>query len=59
MSQALQYEDATVATFIANQEKLLDRFNIPKGLNEIGVPEDCVDRIAKNLWLIQHLEPIQ
>jgi alcohol dehydrogenase class IV len=47
MSQALQYEDATVATFIANQEKLLDRFNIPKGLNEIGVPEDCVDRIAK------------
>jgi alcohol dehydrogenase class IV len=25
----------------------LDRFNIPKGLKEIGVPEDCVDRIAE------------
>jgi alcohol dehydrogenase class IV len=47
MSEALQYEDTTVATFIANQETLLDRLNIPKGLNEIGVPEDCVDRIAK------------
>jgi alcohol dehydrogenase class IV len=47
MSEALQYEDTTIATFIANQETLLDRLNIPKGLNEIGVPEDCVDRIAK------------
>ena len=47
MSDALQYEDSTVKTFITNQEKLLDRFNIPKGLNEIGVPEDCVDRIAE------------
>ena len=47
MSEAMQYEDSSVATFITNQEKLLDRFNIPKGLKEIGVPEDCVDRIAE------------
>ena len=24
-----------------------NRFNIPRGLKEIGVPEDCVDRIAE------------
>ena len=47
MSEAMQYEDSSVATFITNQEKLLDRFNIPKGLKEIGIPEDCVDRIAE------------
>ena len=47
MSEAMQYEDSSVATFITNQEKILDRFNIPKGLKEIGVPEDCVDRIAE------------
>ena len=47
MSEVMQYEDNSVATFITNQEKLLDRFNIPKGLKEIGVPEDCVDRIAE------------
>ncbi len=47
MSEAMQYDDSSATTFITNQEKLLDRFNIPKGLREIGVPEDCVDRIAE------------
>ena len=26
---------------------MLDRLQIPKSLSEIGVTEDCVDRIAK------------
>ena len=26
---------------------MLDRIKIPKGLNEIGVPEDCASRIAE------------
>ena len=47
MSEAMQFEDHSIEAFITNIEKMLDRLNIPKSLSEIGVPEDCVERIAK------------
>jgi alcohol dehydrogenase class IV len=47
MSQAMQFEDQSVDSFISNIEKLLDRIKIPTGLHEIGVPEDCASRIAE------------
>ena len=47
MSQAMQFEDHSVDSFISNIEKLLDRIKIPTGLHEIGVPEDCASRIAE------------
>jgi len=47
MAQAMQYEDQTVDHFIESIEKILDRIKIPKGLNEIGVPEDCIERISE------------
>ena len=47
MSQAMQFEDHSVDSFISNIEKLLDRIKIPRGLHEIGVPEDCASRIAE------------
>ena len=47
MSEAMQFEDHSVDGFILNIEKILDRIKIPKSLSEIGVPEDCVDRIAE------------
>ena len=47
MSEAMQFEDHSVDAFISNIEKILDRIKIPKSLSEIGVPEDCVDRIAE------------
>ena len=51
MAQAMQYEDHSVNNFIENVEKLLDRIKIPKGLNEIGVPEDCIERISKKAMI--------
>tara|TARA_B100000686_G_scaffold101086_1_gene108295 strand:- start:8143 stop:9336 length:1194 start_codon:yes stop_codon:yes gene_type:complete len=47
MSEAMQFENHTVDGFISNIEKVLDRIKIPKSLSEIGVPEDCVRRIAE------------
>jgi len=47
MSQAMQFEDHSVDSFITNIEKLLDRIKIPFSLKEIGVPEDCASRIAE------------
>ena len=47
MSEAMQFKDHSVDAFILNIEKILDRIKIPKSLSEIGVPEDCVDRIAE------------
>jgi alcohol dehydrogenase class IV len=53
MSQAMQYADHSSSQFIENMEKILDRIKIPRGLNEIGVPEDCEERIAKKSMLDQ------
>ena len=47
MSEAMQYEDHSVDSFIKNIENLLDRIKIPKSLSEINVPEDCAKRIAE------------
>ena len=47
MSEAMQFKDHSTNSFINNIEKMLDRLQIPKSLSEIGVTEDCVDRIAK------------
>jgi len=47
MAQAMQYKDHSVNHFIESMEKILDRIKIPKGLNEIGVPEDCIERISE------------
>ena len=47
MAQAMQHEDQTADHFIESMEKILDRIKIPRGLNEIGVPEDCIERISE------------
>ena len=47
MSEAMQFKDHSIDSFINNIEKMLDRLQIPKSLSEIGVTEDCVDRIAE------------
>ena len=47
MSEAMQFEKHSVESFINNIEKILDRLQIPKSLSEIGVTEDCIERIAE------------
>ena len=47
MSEAMQFKEHSVDSFINNIEKMLDRLQIPKSLSEIGVTEECVDQIAK------------
>ena len=47
MAQAMQYKDHSANHFIESMEKIQDRIKIPKGLNEIGVPEDCIERISE------------
>ena len=47
MAQAMKIDDHSVGGFIDAIEKLLDELEIPKALSEIGVPTDCVDRIAR------------
>jgi len=51
MSEAMQYEDHSVKSFISNIDGLLDRINIPRSLGEIGVPEDSAERIAEKAML--------
>ena len=47
MSEAMQFENHSVNEFIKNIMQILDRLDIPKGLNEINIPEDCAERIAQ------------
>ena len=47
MSEAMQFTDHYVEGFKENLNKMLDRLKIPNGLNKIGVPQDCYQRIAK------------
>ena len=47
MSSAMYYEDGSVEAFISNLDEILDRIEIPKSLDEIGVPIDCVERISE------------
>ena len=53
MSEAMQFDDHSVNGFKENLNKMLDEVNIPRGLNEIGVPEDSFKRIAKKSMLDQ------
>ena len=53
MSQAMQFEDSSINGFKNNLNEMLDRLKIPRGLNEIGVPEDSYERIAKKSMLDQ------
>ena len=53
MSQAMQFEDNSINGFKNNLNEMLDRLKIPSGLNEIGVPEDSYERIAKKSMLDQ------
>ena len=53
MSEAMQFENHSVDSFIKNIENILDRVNIPKSLSEINVPEDCAKRIAEKAMLDQ------
>jgi alcohol dehydrogenase class IV len=46
MAQSMGLQDSSVDGFIAAVEELLDEIDIPVSLGEIGVPADCVDRIA-------------
>ena len=47
MSEAMQFDDHSVESFISNIEKILDRIQIPQSLSEIGVPESCAARITE------------
>ena len=53
MSEAMQFNDHSIEGFRNNLNKMLDRLKIPNGLNEIGVPEDCFERIAQKSMLDQ------
>ena len=53
MSEAMQFDDHSVKGFKENLNKMLDELDIPRGLNEIGVPEDSFKRIAKKSMLDQ------
>lgn len=51
MADAMGLSDVSVDAFIANIEHMLDDINIPRALNEIGVPADCASRIAEKALL--------
>ena len=51
MAQVVGLEDTSVEALIAAIERLLDDVEIPRSLNEIGVPSDCAHRIAKKAML--------
>ncbi len=46
MAEAMGLDDTSVQGFISAVERLLDGINIPTSLGEIGVPADCIERIA-------------
>ena len=46
MASAIHLKDTGQQGFINHINTLLDNFNIPKSLSKIGVPTDCVARIA-------------
>ncbi|MEM9279319.1 MAG: iron-containing alcohol dehydrogenase [Pseudomonadota bacterium] len=51
MAQAMQLDDQSADGFIIAIEKMLDELAIPKALSEIGVPDDCAERIAEKALL--------
>lgn len=51
MADAMGLENSSVDAFIAEIERRLDQIGIPRSLGEIGVPPDCVQRIAEKAIL--------
>ena len=51
MADAMELRDHSVDAFIAELERILDEINIPKSLQDIGVPVDCAQRIAEKAML--------
>ena len=51
MAEAMVLEETSVDGFVAKIEQMLDEINIPRSLNEIGVPADCTQRIAEKALL--------
>ena len=47
IAQNMHLEQSSAAKLISEIEKLMGRTDIPDNLGEIGVPLDCVHRIAK------------
>ncbi|MDG1457530.1 MAG: iron-containing alcohol dehydrogenase [Pseudoprimorskyibacter sp.] len=47
MADAMNLADTSPDAFIATIVKTLDDLNIPRALTEIGVPADCIERIAE------------
>ena len=46
MAKAMRLSDTSVVGFISAVDRKLDDIDIPTSLGEIGVPADCIDRIA-------------
>ena len=53
MSEAMQFDDHSVESFISNIEKFLDRIQIPRSLGEIGVPVRCAGRSTEKAMKAQ------
>ena len=51
MAESMGVQDVSVEGFIAKIEQRLDELDIPRSLSEIGVPENCEERIAKKALL--------
>lgn len=47
MAQAIGIDDRSPDGFSAAIDRMLDNLEIPRSLSEIGVPADCVERIAR------------
>ncbi|MBO9451902.1 iron-containing alcohol dehydrogenase [Tropicibacter sp. R16_0] len=47
MAEAMRIDDDTPSGLVMAVERVLDDLEIPKSLAEIGVPLDCVERIAE------------
>ena len=47
MADAMGIEDRTAEGFVHAVESILDEIEIPRSLDEIGVPRDCAGRIAR------------
>ncbi len=47
MADAMGLREHSTEAFITELERLLDDIEIPRSLSEIGVPEDCAQRIAE------------
>ena len=47
MADAMGLQDPSTEAFIAEIERRLDQIEIPRSLGEIGVPQDCAQRIAE------------